>query len=144
MQVAVSARGVGATPQHSGYAPRGIHRMDSTSKMKPVWICAGAVCVRGVPGRAGRAAFGLYRAMRRLIACFTLLASAAWPAKELYPSAKEGGNYMHNYYLPPAPSSYPWWPAWSPDGKSLAISLLGSIWRVNPGTGHAVELTYNR
>jgi TolB protein len=144
MRLAVSREASPLCRNISGHAPRGIHKMDSISKMKAVSICGGAVCVRVTQGRAGRAAFGRYRAMRRLIACFILLASAAWPVKELYPSAKEGGNYMHNYYLPPAPSSYPWWPAWSPDGKSLAISLLGSIWRVDPGTGHAVELTYNR
>ena len=49
---------------------------------------------------------------------------------------------MHNYYLPPAPSSYPWHPDWSPDGKSIAVSLLGSIWRVDPQTGNATQLTY--
>ena len=36
-----------------------------------------------------------------------------------YPSARQGGNYMHNYYFPPAPSSTPWAPAWSPDGDRL-------------------------
>src|SRR5581483_301929 len=47
------------------------------------------------------------------------------------------------YYLPPAPSSTPWAPAWSPDGKSLAIAMDGSIWRVDL-TGAATELTYDR
>ena len=51
---------------------------------------------------------------------------------------------MHNYYLPPAPSSYPWAPTWSPDGKSLVISLLGSLWKVDPITGDAAQLTYDK
>jgi len=60
-----------------------------------------------------------------------------------YPAAKQGSSYMWNYYLPPAPSSTPWAPAWSPDGKSLAIAMDGSIWRVDL-TGAATELTYDR
>ena len=60
---------------------------------------------------------------------------------EAYPPARHGGNYMHNYYFPPAPSSTPWAPAWSPDGKSIAVAMSGSIWRVDPETGIADELT---
>jgi Tol biopolymer transport system component len=63
--------------------------------------------------------------------------------KTLYPAAKDGGNYMHNYYLPPAPSSYPWAPEWSPDGRYIAVSLLGSIWKVDLQGGESSELTYN-
>jgi Tol biopolymer transport system component len=61
----------------------------------------------------------------------------------VYASSKHGGNYMHNYYFPPAPSSTPWWPAWSPDGKWIAVSMSGSLWKVDPDTGAAQELTYN-
>ena len=39
-----------------------------------------------------------------------------------YPAARHGGNYMYNYYLPPAPSTSPWAPAWSPDGKWIAVA----------------------
>ncbi len=60
---------------------------------------------------------------------------------EAYPPARHGGNYMHNYYFPPAPSSTPWAPAWAPDGKSIAVAMSGSIWRVDPATGIADELT---
>ena len=60
---------------------------------------------------------------------------------EAYPPARHGGNYMHNYYFPPAPSSTPWAPAWSPDGESIAVAMSGSIWRVDPETGIADELT---
>src|SRR5688572_27682657 len=60
-----------------------------------------------------------------------------------YPSSKHGGTYMFNYYLPPAPSSSAWAPAWSPDGKWIAVAMQGSIWKVDPGTGIAVEVSYN-
>src|SRR5688572_2270459 len=62
--------------------------------------------------------------------------------RRTYPGARTGGNYMHAYYLPPAPSSTPWAPSWSPDGKSLAVAMSGSIWKVDPSTGVAQELTY--
>ena len=81
--------------------------------------------------------------MRQTLALAALLSSVAW-CQQLYPAAKDGGNYMHNYYLPPAPSSYPWAPTWSPDGKSLVISLLGSLWKVDPITGDAAQLTYDK
>jgi TolB protein len=58
-----------------------------------------------------------------------------------YPNARSGGNYMHNYYFPQAPGSTPWAPAWAPDGRSIAVSMAGSIWRVDPATGVADELT---
>ena len=82
---------------------------------------------------------------------FSSLALAHWgvpelprgPLERMYPAARHGGNYMHNYYFPPAPSSTPWSPAWSPDGRYVAVSMAGSIWRVDPDTGKAEELTYN-
>jgi TolB protein len=75
---------------------------------------------------------------------------AHWGAQEapvdararMYPSAKSGGNYMHNYYFPMAPSSTPWYPAWSPDGKRITVSMSGSIWNVDPDTGIADELAF--
>jgi TolB protein len=61
-----------------------------------------------------------------------------------YTASKEGGGmYMYNYYIPPAPSTTPWAPAWAPDGKSIAVAMQGSIWKVDPASGTAVELTYN-
>ena len=46
-------------------------------------------------------------------------------------------------YFPPAPSSTPWAPSWAPDGESIAVAMSGSIWRVDPDTGVAEELTYS-
>ena len=54
-----------------------------------------------------------------------------------YPAARSGGNYMHNYYLPPAGSSSPWWPTWSPDGRAIAFAMHGSLWRMPVENGRA-------
>lgn len=62
----------------------------------------------------------------------------------VYPAAKSGGNYMHNFYFPPSPSSSPWAPDWSPDGQWLATAMQGSIWKVSINTGIAEELTYSQ
>ena len=51
---------------------------------------------------------------------------------------------MFNFYLPPAPSTTPWAPSWSPDGKWLAVAMHGSIWKVDPENGEASELTYDK
>src|SRR5260370_38285934 len=61
-----------------------------------------------------------------------------------YTAATQGANYMHSYYLPPAPSSTPWPPAWSPDGKPLAGAVHGSICRAEPRTGAAAARTYGK
>ena len=57
-----------------------------------------------------------------------------------YRGARMGGAYMQNFYLPPAPSSSPWYPSWHPDGEHVAIAMQGSIWSVDIATGLAVEL----
>ncbi len=86
--------------------------------------------------------------MRMAFAWLAFSVAAAWAQQYgypvVYPAAKQGGQYMHNYYIPPAPSSTPWAPAWSPDGKWIAVAMHGSIWKVDPATGVATELTYNR
>jgi TolB protein len=80
----------------------------------------------------------------RLIAASLCLAGVASVAEDFpYPSAAQGGFYMHNYYLGPAPSSTPWAPAWSPDGSMIAVAMSGSIWIVDPRSGRARELTYS-
>lgn len=57
-----------------------------------------------------------------------------------YPAARTGGNYMHNYYLPPLAST-PWRPDFSPDGEWVAFSMAGSIWKIRIEGGVAYELT---
>jgi len=74
---------------------------------------------------------------------FVLSVAIATAQTAPYPAAKHGGNYMFNYYIPPAPSTTPWAPAWSPDGSWIAVALYGSIWRVDPRTSTATELTYS-
>ncbi|MBL8960710.1 MAG: CehA/McbA family metallohydrolase [Gemmatimonadetes bacterium] len=68
------------------------------------------------------------------------LHTAAQGARRPYAPARYGGNYMHNYHIPPAPSATPWSPEWSPDGREIAFSMMGSIWIVDPATGHAREV----
>ena len=79
-----------------------------------------------------------------LPALLLLVASAAWSqhgtGEEPYPNARTGGNYMQNYYLPPAAST-PWRPAFSPDGEEIAFSMAGSIWKIRIGETTAHELT---
>ncbi len=60
-----------------------------------------------------------------------------------YPDARSGGNYMHNFYFPPSPSSTPWAPDWSPNSEWIAVAMQGSIWQVDPETGVAYEITYS-
>ena len=74
-----------------------------------------------------------------LLALLFLNASAF---AQVYPNARTGGNYMHNFYFPPAGSSTPWWPSWSPDGEWIAFAMDGSIWRIRPGETTAYEIVY--
>ena len=76
-----------------------------------------------------------------LIALQNSPAQTATAAADAYPAVKHGTLYMYNYYIPPPPGSTPWAPCWSPDGKSIAVGMQGSIWRIDPQTGDAVELT---
>ena len=78
-----------------------------------------------------------------LVAALSLVVLVPISAQERfgsYPAAKMGGNYMHNFYLPPAVNSSPWAPEWAPDGQSLVASMHGSIWSVDIKSGLAVEL----
>ena len=69
-----------------------------------------------------------------LIAAAASCVPSTVAAQRAYPSSGQGGNYMHNFYFPPAPSSTPWAPAWSPDGSSIAVGMSGSIW-AHPASG---------
>ena len=71
-----------------------------------------------------------------------LALAPAVAAQRAYPDAAHGGNYMHNFYLPPAPASSPWYPAWHPSGEKIAVSMSGSIWEVDPATGTAEEIAH--
>ncbi|MBQ84252.1 MAG: hypothetical protein CMG31_05590, partial [Candidatus Marinimicrobia bacterium] len=74
---------------------------------------------------------------------FSIVFSDLLFSQQAYPAAKTGGNYMHNFYLPPPSPTSPRWPSWSPDGQSLAFSMHGSIWRMALGGSTAIELTNN-
>jgi hypothetical protein len=74
----------------------------------------------------------------RAFALLLLLSAPAYAARAGYAT-----GYMYSYYVPPAAST-PWRPAWSPDGKQLAFSMSGSIWKIRVGDDTAHELTANR
>ncbi len=61
-----------------------------------------------------------------------------------YPSLAGAGNagrmYMESYFPPPVTAS-PTYPAWSPDGESLAFAYQGRIWIVPVEGGTAHQLT---
>ena len=63
-------------------------------------------------------------------------------SRSAYQASDQGGNYMHNFYFPPAPSSSPWYPTWHPSGETIAVSMAGSIWSVDPETGVATEVVH--
>ena len=50
----------------------------------------------------------------------------------MYPAARHGGNYMHNYYFPPDGK----WPAYTADdgGKTIQLEILN----VETGESHAL------
>ena len=80
-----------------------------------------------------------------LSSIFVLLTfiNSASSQSRFYPDARSGGNYMHNFYFPPSPSSTPWAPEWSPDGRWIGVAMQGSVWKVDPETGVAYEITYS-
>lgn len=68
-----------------------------------------------------------------------LLAAAGFGA----PRSKQATGYTYSFYVPQSAST-PWRPAWSPDGKQLAFSMSGSIWRMRVDDSAAYELTANK
>ena len=102
-----------------------------------------------------------YSALRRvafrvpaLATVFFLLKGTALPAQDAagYPDPFPGGYpslagvggagrmYMESYFLPPVTAS-PSYPAWSPDGESLAFAYQGRIWVVPVEGGTARQIT---
>lgn len=61
-------------------------------------------------------------------------------ARRPYSVIAYGGNYLHNYLIPPAPSATPFAPVWAPDGERIAFSLHGSIWVASLADGSAREV----
>jgi len=83
-------------------------------------------------------------AVRSVVGCVVAVLLVAHGAgAQVYPAAKTGGNYMHNYYFPPAASSTPWWPSWAPDGRRIAFAMDGSIWNIEVGGSVAREIVYD-
>ena len=76
------------------------------------------------------------------VLALAVVGPAAGQSRQAYPASAHGGNYMHNYYLPPAPISTPWYPSWHPSGETIAVSMSGSIWNVDPETGVATEVAW--
>ena len=54
--------------------------------------------------------------------------------------SRAGGMYMESLYLPPVTTG-PWAPAWSPDGREIAVAMHGSLWRVPVEGGEAIQIT---
>lgn len=48
-------------------------------------------------------------ALASALAPVLAVAPVAAQQRRAYPAAAHGGNYMHNFYLPPAAASTPWY-----------------------------------
>jgi Tol biopolymer transport system component len=77
-----------------------------------------------------------------LLGCVLSAGMAAAQGTE-YPAVKFRSNYLASYYVSHAPTTTPWAPCWSPDGKWIAFSMYGSIWKVDVASGEAYELTHS-
>ena len=77
------------------------------------------------------------------VCCVTAAAAGLLAQAGRYPASRHGGNYMHNFYFPALPQLDSLGAELAPGGESIAVAMSGSIWRVDPDTGVADELTYS-
>jgi TolB protein len=57
-----------------------------------------------------------------------------------YPEVR-GGQIRVEGYLVPQVTSWPSYPSWSPDGREIAFSMDGRIWRIPVEGGAAIQIT---
>jgi hypothetical protein len=76
-----------------------------------------------------------------LAALMCLAAPALAQRETVLKQIKVPHNYYYREMYLPQVTSGPSAAAWSPDGKSLALSMQGSLWRHDPGTPGARQLT---
>jgi len=84
--------------------------------------------------------------MRRLIIAASVLAAAVTllPIETLMLEARPnryGHSDREERHMLPAVSSGPLNPAWSPDGKTIAFSMRGDIYKMPAGGGEAIAIT---
>jgi TolB protein len=80
--------------------------------------------------------------MRRIVIGVLLLAAAAPGPRSLDARPNRYGHSdREERHLLPAVSSGPLNPAWSPDGRWLAFSMRGDIWKMPAAGGEAIALT---
>ena len=77
-----------------------------------------------------------------MIALLSLCLAIPCAAQDFPKRSRYASGYMYNFYVPQAAST-PWRPAWSRDGKEIAFSMSGSLWKIKIGDTTAYELTAN-
>ena len=70
--------------------------------------------------------------MKRVVTAFACLVFTTVPAsgQEVEYQSPFPGGYPSMYIFPPPVTASPTYPAWSPDGGSLAFAYQGRIWLV--------------